>query len=103
GSSMASVLQEGRDRRVRPLEVEVRKPAPDMDEVGRALPQHLFGRHGVSSRTMTGNPFGLRFALLAAAGAALSAVALGIPTASIPLAVRLRGISRGCRVDYSAV
>jgi hypothetical protein len=44
---------------------------------------------------MTRNPFGLRFALLAAAGAALSAVALGIPTAIIPNPVFHRVIEAG--------
>src|ERR671936_1690189 len=44
---------------------------------------------------MTGNPLGLRFTLLAAAGAALSALALGIPTAIVPNPVFHRIIEAG--------
>jgi hypothetical protein len=44
---------------------------------------------------MTQNPLGLRFALLAVAGAALSATALGIPTAIIPNSVFHRIIEAG--------
>jgi hypothetical protein len=44
---------------------------------------------------MTQNPLGLRFALLAAAGAALCATALGIPTAIIPNPVFHRIIEAG--------
>jgi hypothetical protein len=44
---------------------------------------------------MTENPLGLRFTLLAAAGAALSALALGIPTAIIPNPVFHRIIEAG--------
>src|SRR5919198_1269282 len=44
---------------------------------------------------MTENPLGLRFTLLAAAGAALSALALGIPTAIVPNPVFHRIIEAG--------
>ena len=44
---------------------------------------------------MTENPLGLRFTLVAAAGAALSALALGIPTAIIPNPVFHRIIEAG--------
>jgi hypothetical protein len=44
---------------------------------------------------MSQNPLGLRFVLLAAAGAALCAIALGIPTAIIPNPVFHRIIEAG--------
>jgi hypothetical protein len=44
---------------------------------------------------MTRNPLGVRFALLASAGATFSAIALGIPTAIIPNPVFDRIIEAG--------